>query len=557
MEYHSTNPSSQPTPVTADPFLLQLVTAGFLQPAEMAEVASEAQKTQLTPLAYLAHSRKINTKTLALQLAKYLSLPYLDLQQSPIDPLADNVLDASFVLQQQLLPLHIKDNHLHLAIAEPAQLAALSEVKFYTDFHLQAVVVEWDKLKQRLDDFRSRQQYASFHRFQAHHPETDDQVIHFAQELLIDAIKKRASDIHLEPYKTSYRIRQRIDGLLHKITSVPLELAQRLTARLKIMGKLDVSERRLPQDGRFSLEVSPHNHRDCRISTCPTLHGEKTVVRILESDQVALQSDELGMAAEQLRLFHQAIHKPHGMILVTGPTGSGKTLTLYTALTALNTLEKNISTVEDPVEIQLAGVNQVHVNLKADLTFSKILRAFLRQDPDIIMVGEIRDLETVDIALKAAQTGHLVLATLHTNSAAETINRLLLMGVSAFNMAQSVHTIIAQRLLRKLCEYCKTKTSIDPELIANLGFSTKNDCQPSFYNAQGCDRCVKGYYGRTGVFEFLAIDSELANAIIQGASHLQIMAMAKKCGMVDLRTAAFDKVCAGITTLEEIQRVIL
>lgn len=546
-----------PSQLTIDPFLLQLATAGLLRNDEVGEVLSEAQRGQLSVVAYLAQSHHISSKILALQLAEYLQLPYFDLQTLEAESLPAELMDEQFFFQQQLLPLFVKGNSLHLAIAEPGQLSSLNELKFYTDFQVQAVVVEWDRLKRLLEEYRSHQHYATLSRFQVCQNDSDDQVIHFVQELLLDAIKKRVSDIHLEPYKTSYRIRQRIDGLLHKVTSVPLELAHRLTARMKIMAKLDVSERRLPQDGRFSLEISAEQHRDCRISTCPTLHGEKTVVRILDSDHLTILSNELGMSPEQLSQFQKAIHKPNGMILVTGPTGSGKTLTLYYALNALNTLEKNISTVEDPVEIQLAGINQVPVNVKADLTFAKILRAFLRQDPDIIMVGEIRDLETVDIALKAAQTGHLVLSTLHTNSAAETINRLLLMGVSAFNIAQSVHLIIAQRLLRKLCAQCKCKKTVTAELVSALGFPTENDQTFSFYSAQGCEHCVNGYYGRTGVFELLPITSELAHVIIQGGSHFQIKEIAQQHGMLDLRTAAFRKACAGITSLEEIQRAIL
>jgi type IV pilus assembly protein PilB len=340
------------------------------------------------------------------------------------------------------------------------------------------------------------------------------------------------------------------------MTQLSIDVANRITARLKVMSTLDISERRIPQDGRFTIEINSQESRDCRISTCPTLFGEKTVVRILDVSKSSLSLDDLGLEPQQKTLFLSALHKPQGLMLVTGPTGSGKTITLYTALNILNTLDKNISTAEDPVEIQLPGLNQVNANSKIDLTFSKILRAFLRQDPDVIMIGEIRDLETADIALKAAQTGHFVLSTLHTNSAAETLNRLLMMGVSNFNLVHSIQLIIAQRLIRKLCEYCKHIASISKELFTTemnilIGSNTV------FYEAQGCERCMKGYSGRTGIFEFLPITPDIMKIISNNGNVFDITTVAKKTGTSNLKEAAFNKLRCGITSFEEIRRVVL
>jgi type IV pilus assembly protein PilB len=370
----------------------------------------------------------------------------------------------------------------------------------------------------------------------------DKRIIDFVQQTLTQAIEKSASDIHFEPYKTNYRIRIRVDGILHALQELSLDWPPRVTARLKVMSKLDIAERRLPQDGRFTLAINNHTSRDCRISTCPTLFGEKIVIRFLDINNIALDIDSLGFTDTQKDLFMQSIQKPQGMLLVTGPTGSGKTLSLYTALKQINTLEKNISTVEDPVEIELPGINQISINTKIDFTFAKALRSLLRQDPDVIMIGEIRDQETADIATKAAQTGHLVLSTLHTNSAAEAINRLVMMDVSAFNLAQSLLVIIAQRLVRKLCEHCK---------------KPNNAGHHATFQAVGCPQCMNGYYGRVGLFEFLPVTSTIVNMIVQHKTALEITQTAKNSGMISLQEAALNKIQSGVTSAEEVARVIL
>lgn len=367
----------------------------------------------------------------------------------------------------------------------------------------------------------------------------------FVNTILLDAIKKGASDIHFEIYDSLYRIRYRQDGILHEVPSPPISTAARITARIKVMANLDISEKRIPQDGGFTLEMDNHRFMDFRVSTCPVSSGaEKVVVRLLDSSNTQLGIEALGLSLYQKELFLKAINQPQGMVLVTGPTGSGKTVTLYTALHLLNTTQVNISTVEDPVEIKLSGINQVNINNKAGLTFPQILRAFLRQDPDIIMVGEIRDCETAEIATKAAQTGHLVLSTLHTNSAAESLDRLLQMGIPAFTIASSIKLIIAQRLVRKLCDLCKTQT-INPMIDTTI----------PIYKAVGCSECVAGYKGRVGVFEVMAITKTMMHLLLSGANVQAILDLAKYEGMLTLFESGLEKVSLGITSMEEINRV--
>jgi type IV pilus assembly protein PilB len=373
----------------------------------------------------------------------------------------------------------------------------------------------------------------------------DAAVVQYVQQTIMDAIQKGASDIHFEPYEKHYRIRIRIDGLLYEIATPATQFAIRLTARIKIMAQLDIAERRLPQDGRFKLQLATPSHFDFRVSTCPTVNGEKIVIRILNPDTSALTINTLGLEPAQETIFHTALNKPHGMILVTGPTGSGKTVTLYSALNKLNLPVVNISTVEDPVEIYLAGINQVNVNSKIGLNFANVLRAFLRQDPDIIMVGEMRDLETAEIGIQAAQTGHLVLSTLHTNSAAETLTRLLNIGVPHYNIATSISLIVAQRLARRLCDHCKTVNKIPAPELFNL----------TIYVPVGCQHCTQGYKGRIGIFELLPITEKISAAILQNNSTLAISKQAQLDGMQILRDNGLSKVKQGITSLEEINRV--
>lgn len=526
-----------------EPFLSLLVQKGLLQQQAIPQLLTQSQENKLSWIAILIQQQKLDATLLAQELATHLGLAFFDLSHVSIETIPTDVIDVTFIRQQRILPLSIKDQYLHLAISEPSHLEHVGEVKFYTDLNVVPVIVAWDKLNRLIDAWLSASQYRLLTQFSFNPAsvanENDEQIVSWVDQLLQDAIHKNASDIHIEPYKTAYRIRFRLDGILHKMVQLPLDVGNRISARLKIMSHLNMAERRLPQDGRFTLEVHPQEFKDCRISVCPTLFGEKIVVRILDAGKTSLSIDSLGFETAQKTVFIKAIQKPQGMVLVTGPTGSGKTVTLYTALRHLNTLEKNICTVEEPVEITLPGINQINVDPKIALTFAKVLRAFLRQDPDILMVGEIRDQETAETAIKAAQTGHLVLSTLHTNSAVETLTRLFMLGISKFNIAHSVHLVIAQRLMRKLCKHCKRPTGIAQEMTA-----------------VGCEHCTKGYHGRIGIFECLPVTPEISALIVQEKSTAEITITAQKAGMISLREAALIKVAAGLTSVEEMQRVI-
>lgn len=531
------------TDLKTDPFLIALANAGILQCEQISNIVYEAQIKKLSVFSVLIQQQQIDANTIAQQLATYLGLEFFDLDQLTHDAIIKDVIDETFICQRGVLPLFIQNQKLYLAISDSLHLDHIGEIKFHTDLNIYPVVVAWNKLARMIDIFLSDSPYyiTQFSNQSANN-ENDDHVISLTNQLLQDAVHKNASDIHIEPYKTAYRIRFRLDGILHKITQLPLDIGTRISARLKVISHLDMAERRLPQDGRFILETNAKASKDCRISVCPTLFGEKVVIRILDAEKVSLNIDDLGFEVAQKKVFLNAIQKPQGMILVTGPTGSGKTITLYTALRLLNKLEKNICTVEEPVEITLPGINQINVDPKIELTFEKVLRTFLRQDPDILMVGEIRDQKTADIAIKAAQTGHLVLSTLHTNSAVETLTRLFMLGISKFNVAHSVQLVIAQRLVRKLCVYCKRQKENFLEMLV--------------YEAVGCEHCMKGYLGRVAVFECLPISPEISAMIMQERSNADITATAKDFGMISLQEAALNKVVEGITSLEEIQRVI-
>ncbi len=387
-------------------------------------------------------------------------------------------------------------------------------------------------------------------------PGNDDApVVRFVNKILLDAIKKGASDIHFEPYEKIFRIRFRSDGMLHEVATPPINLAMRMTARLKVMSKMDIAERRVPQDGRIKMVLSKNRAIDFRVNTCPTLFGEKVVLRILDPTSAEIGIEKLGFEPEQQKAFLSAIHKPYGMVLVTGPTGSGKTVSLYTGLNIINTEDRNISTAEDPVEITVAGINQVNMNVKAGLTFATSLRAFLRQDPDIIMVGEIRDLETAEIAIKASQTGHMVLSTLHTNDAPQTLTRLLQMGIAAFNIASSVNLIMAQRLARRLCEHCKQPEDLPPKALLKAGFKQEELDTLTVYGPIGCDKCVKGYKGRVGIYQVMPITEALKTIIMEEGNALELAKQAESEGINDLRESGLNKIRMGITSLEEINRV--
>lgn len=535
-------------------FLAKLVENGCIDAVTASIALQQTTSSSVWLVANLVQNHGVDSSKIARALAEHLGLPLCDVSQYSKHAVPSQTLDIHFIQKHQILPLCVENQQLHIAIVDPCQIESLSEIRFHTQLSVQAFAAEYHPFMRELNDFITKQQNNT-----DFNPGTqmdhDSAAIDFVQQLLNDAVKKNASDIHIEPEKNAYRTRLRIDGILHEGVSFNSELAQRVVARFKIISKLDISERRLPQDGRFSFESVQHD-KDCRVSTCPTQFGEKIVVRILDSNPFLLNMDELGMSKIQKKLFSKILHSPQGLSLVTGPTGSGKTVTLYTALHLLNTPQKNISTVEDPIEIRLAGINQVNVNTKIGLSFALTLRTFLRQDPDIMMVGEIRDQETAEIAIKAAQTGHFVLSTLHTNSAAETIIRLLNIGIPSFNIASSVRLIIAQRLVRKLCNYCKKPQKITREKEIELGLKNSQDEQVTLYLPQHCAHCTKGYHGRVGVFEFLPITDEISGMVMLNKPIREIMDYAKHIGMQTLKEAALEKIKNGMTSINEIQRVL-
>lgn len=537
--------------------------------AEKAITQSRAMRISF--IAYLIQQQWISPRDLATAIADDFGLPFFALDTVEKKSLPQCV-DEKLIHQYHVLPLWQKEKILYLAVSDPTQQTVLDAIKFHTDLIIQCVIVESDKLLQIIESLKKQTQdslieneiealtfsiEASLQKEIQTHPEKDTPITRYVNKIILDAITKHASDIHFEPYEKEYRIRYRIDGVLYFAASPPIHLTQRITARIKILAELDISERRIPQDGRFKWSLSEEKMIDLRISTCPTIHGEKIVIRILNANATILSIDQMGFEPSQQKLFTDALSKPQGMILVTGPTGSGKTITLYTALAILNTEKINISTIENPVEIYLRGINQVNINAKSGLTFSVAMRSFLRQDPDIIMVGEIRDLETAEIAIKAAQTGHLVLSTLHTNSAAETLTRLVNMGIPSYHLASSISLIIAQRLARKLCSHCKKETKIPEAELLRTGFLKSEMASLKIYKAHGCEFCTQGYQGRIGIFELLPVSESLGNIMMrEQANALDIAKQARAEGMQILRESGLNKVRAGITSLEEINRVI-
>ncbi len=502
--------------------------------------------------------------------------PLLDLAEFDLASIPEEYLNRKLIERHRCLPLFKRGNRLYIAQSDPTNHTALEDFQFNVGMHTESVLVEDDKLgialeKMLEDDLDSLDisdldeaslgdiEVADTERTQDHNEgdgKDDAPIVIYINKILTDAIRKGASDLHFEPYEKRYRIRFRVDGVLQEVSQPPVGLSSRIAARLKVMSKLDIAERRVPQDGRIKLKLGRNRSTDFRVSSLPTLWGEKIVMRILDSASAQLGIEKLGYEPEQQKLFTDALAQPQGMILVTGPTGSGKTVSLYTGLNILNTEERNISTAEDPVEINLEGVNQVHINLKAGLTFATALRSFLRQDPDIVMVGEIRDLETAEIAIKAAQTGHLVLSTLHTNSAAETLTRLSNMGVAGYNIASSVTLIIAQRLARRLCPHCKATEDVPAAELLRLGFNQQQvDDKFTVYKPVGCDKCTGGFKGRVGIYEVMKMSEELATVIMEGGNSLELFKIAKQQGMADLRSSGLLKVMQGISSINEINRV--
>ncbi|MAZ39363.1 MAG: type IV-A pilus assembly ATPase PilB [Legionellales bacterium] len=502
-------------------------------------------------------------------------LPLLDLSVFDYSLAPIGLVSEKLIIKHHAVPLIKRADRLYVAISDPTNVIALSDFKFHTGLNTYGILVEDDKLVHIIEHVLSQETEAvlgdlndadlddidlssEIEEEEVSISETEDApIVRFVNKILLDAIKKGVSDIHFEPYEKVYRIRFRRDGILYETANPPINLANRITARIKVISRMDISERRVPQDGHFNMALSKSNTINFRVNTCPTTAGEKVVIRILDPSKLQLGIEDLGYEENQKKAFVSTIHKPQGMVLVTGPTGSGKTVSLYTALHMLNTPEKNISTIEDPVEINIQGINQVHVNNKAGLNFASALRAFLRQDPDIIMVGEIRDLETAEIAIKAAQTGHLVLSTLHTNNAPETLTRLVNMGVAPFNIATSVNLIIAQRLARRLCKHCKEEESIPKEALLEEGLLENEITDLKIFapNIKGCEHCKAGYSGRIGIYEVLKVTHSIGEIIMRGGNSIDVQHQAIKEGLQTLRRSALKKVMEGITSLEEVNRV--
>jgi len=500
-------------------------------------------------------------------------LPLFDLNALDQNLIPKNLIKSEIIQKHHALPIFLRDNRVCIALTDPTNLKALDEIQYSTNLGTEAILVEEHKFKELAAKIIAACDATAMSELEAKGLEAmdiptreekdlnttsteDAPIILYINQLLGEAVRMGASDLHFEPYEKMYRIRFRQDGILYEHRNPEVTLGPRLAARIKIMSDLDIAERRIPQDGRFKMKMNDQRIIDFRVSTCPTLYGEKIVMRILDPTHTQLELDNLGLEDFQKTLFLNTIHKPQGMFIVTGPTGSGKTITLYTALNILNQPKRNIFSCEDPIEINLPGINQVNVNIKTGLTFATALRAFLRQDPDVMMVGEIRDLETAEIAIKAAQTGHMVLSTLHTNSAADTLTRFLNMGIPAYNLATSVSLVVAQRLVRKLCNKCKKEISIPKSALLNCGFREEDLINLQLYGPKGCNNCKEGYKERLAIFEMMSISPSLSHLILSGAHAIALYQQALQEGMWDLRRAALNKVKQGLTSLEEINRVI-
>ncbi len=546
---------------------------------ETVHEATEAAKKAKTPLvAFLVANDMADSRAVAVAASHEFGVPLLDLDAIEIDLDCLRAVDQKLLNKHRVLPLLKRGQRLFLGVADPTNLQAIDDVKFQTSLRIDPVVVEQDKLEERInkaleavdtsmssledDDFDLENLDVSGGDEEQEDVTKDDieaaPVVRFVNKVLLDAIKRGASDVHFEPYEKQFRVRTRLDGVLSEVAQPPVALANKVCARLKVMSRMDIAERRVPQDGRIKMRLSKNRAIDFRVNTCPTLFGEKIVLRILDPSSAKLGIDALGYEDDQKEMYQKHLDKPYGMILVTGPTGSGKTVSLYTGLNILNTEARNISTAEDPSEINMPGINQVNINPKVGLTFASALRAFLRQDPDIIMVGEIRDLETADIAIKAAQTGHLVLSTLHTNDAPRTLTRLVDMGVKPYAIATSVSLIIAQRLARRLCDNCKEVREVPREALEKEGFEAEDiDDGLTIFGPVGCKSCNDGYKGRLGIFQVMEVSEAMGKIIMADGNAMQIAEQAANEGVIDLRRAGLNKVKEGTTSLEEINRVTI
>ena len=551
----------------------QLVQAELLTEKSAQQAWQQAQRNRLSLVSYLVQNKLVKSWQVAEIASEHFGMAFLDLNCLDKETQPKGLVSEKLVRQHHALPLWRRGNKLFVGISDPSNHQAINDIQFSTGLNTEAILVEDDKLTDAIEKFFDTHssgledmadvdldgldvEAIDDAKQESMGPDANDApVVRFVHKMLLDAIKSGSSDLHFEPYEKNYRVRVRTDGILREVAKPPIQLAGRIAARLKVMASLDISERRKPQDGRIKMRLSKSKSIDFRVNTLPTLWGEKVVIRILDPSSAQIGIDALGYEPAQKDLYMAALKQPQGMILVTGPTGSGKTVSLYTGLNILNTVDINISTAEDPVEINMEGINQVNVNPRQGLDFAQALRSFLRQDPDVIMVGEIRDLETAEIAIKAAQTGHLVLSTLHTNSAAETLTRLHNMGIPGFNIATSVSLIIAQRLARKLCSHCKKPIEIPRETLIKEGFPEERIGHFTIYEPVGCDHCNGGYKGRVGIYEVVKNTPELQRLIMAEGNSLEIDIQMRRDGFDDLRTSGLHKAMQGITSLEEINRV--
>jgi type IV pilus assembly protein PilB len=554
----------------------RLVQDGVVEEAAMLEALNVARERKTSVVTQLVKSGAAKARDIAIAAAAEFGVPLFDMDALNSDSEVIRLVSDKLLAKHRVLPLFKRGKRLFLAVADPTAMHAIDEIKFQTGLGVEAVVVEDDKLQKAVDkaieqadaqittfseedgiDLENLEVSGGEEDIEISRDDVEDApIVRFINKLMLDAIRRGASDIHFEPYEKLYRVRFRMDGVLKEIAQPPVQLAGKLSARLKVMSRLDIAERRIPQDGRIKMRLSRNRAIDFRVSTCPTLFGEKIVLRILDPAQAALGIDSLGYEPFQRDLYTKFLAKPQGMILVTGPTGSGKTVSLYTGLHILNREDTNISTAEDPSEINLPGVNQVNVNPKVGLTFAAAMRAFLRQDPDVIMVGEVRDLETAEIAIKAAQTGHLVLSTLHTNDAPQTLTRLIDMGVKPYAIATSVSLIIAQRLARRLCTICKQPLDIPKEALLKEGFQEADVATGlRIYVPKGCTSCTDGYKGRVGIYQVLPVTESIARIILTGGSAVDIGTQAASEGVWDLRRSGLEKVKAGLTSIQEVNSV--
>ena len=564
-------------PIQLSGLARRLVEDDLLEEDVAREATEEARKTRVPFVTHLVQNNIVDSKAIATSASEEFGTPLLDITALDPDAIPKDLVDEKLIRSNHAIPVFHRGNRLFVAVSDPTNRTGLDEIKFQTGISTEEVLVEENKLAAFIENFLESQEDDGMGDLGDNDDvdldmeavdETsgggdvdeataidDTPVVRFVNKMLMDAIRSNASDLHFEPFEKAYRVRFRTDGVLQEIARPPVTLAPRISARLKVMSKMDISERRVPQDGRIKLKISKTKSIDFRVNTLPVLFGEKLVLRILDPSSAKMGIDALGYEDDQKKLYMEALYKPQGMFLVTGPTGSGKTVSLYTGLNILNTAELNISTAEDPVEINLEGINQCHVNTKVGLDFSEALRSFLRQDPDIIMVGEIRDLETASISVKAAQTGHMVMSTLHTNSAPETLTRLRNMGIAAFNLATSVNLIVAQRLGRRLCG-CKEKLEVPDSALLEAGFTAAQLAEPfEVFGPKGCEKCSAGYKGRVGIYETMKVTPEIRKIIMEDGNALQIGEVSAREGFGTIYESGLRKVISGATSLAEVNRV--